>query len=139
MDRTETPEQRQARVRAAQAVHAAIKATRENHAFIGGRIVRQEGLRVIHVPRVKSNYGPLGRNEGGLTVVYRYEDTEHPHKTRCMVQVAVAYQHPNDEYIKTEGRFHAASRFVAGDRITMRIPDQALEQVEEWLIHALGG
>lgn len=134
----ETPEQRAERIESMQRAAKSYKDAMSYAAQKGGELMKQHGLRIVHSPRETS--GDEMGLEGGLTVVWRYVTTTAAPDAARMIEAAAAYQHPSDPYIKTVGRYHAATRFATGSRALMRLPkDLRSYQINAWLIHAFGG
>lgn len=72
-------------------------------------VLRDHNITVTHIFNES-------RNRGGLTLAWRSCNTHH--NTR-MVEVAVAYCHPEDTYVRKVGSRLAVDRFLAGNTVVV--------------------
>ena len=72
-------------------------------------ILRDHNITVTHIFNES-------RNKGGVTLAWRSCNT---HRNTRMVEVAVAYCHPDDNYVRKVGSRLAVDRFLAGNTVVV--------------------
>lgn len=81
------------------------------------------GVRIAHLQRPE--------NKGGCTVAYRPQLG--PGTRGRMLEVAVSYTHPNEQYVKKVGAQIASWRFLVGETICVpinaRTPSQTIQNL----------